>query len=208
MNKNDRAGFFRLLIASGEVYGRTYSAQAQLLYWEALELYELSHVETAFKRHMQDTDVGQYPPKPADIIRQLRLVYNDGVPDPDEAWAKAIAACIFDQSRTVVIETAIFTAFPFALWPDDKIGARMAFKAAYPRELRKHGGAMFVSLGFDPELRRQVIVDAVEAGLLPAESGVTQVLEAPELSASPGPQSLVKMSASASHELARQRNKG
>ena len=64
----------------------------------------------------------------------------------DAAWAKAIAASVYDENTTVFIEKAIFKAFPHALYKEgDKIGARMAFKEAYPPLLEKYGKEILVN---------------------------------------------------------------
>ena len=43
---------------------------------------------------------------------------------------------LWDEDATIVVSTAVFRAFPFAVWGmGDKVGARMAFKEAYPAAL-------------------------------------------------------------------------
>ena len=37
----------------------------------ALSAYPLEEIETAFGRHLVNPDTGQYPPKPADLVRLI-----------------------------------------------------------------------------------------------------------------------------------------
>ena len=54
----------------------------------------------------------------------------------DAAWELAVRARLWDDDATIVIPAAIIQAWPHALWKaGDKVGARMAFKDAYPERL-------------------------------------------------------------------------
>ncbi len=55
------------------------------IYWEILKSYDLASVIRALESHMQDTDVGQFMPKPADVFRILR---GDGQTQSLQAWTK------------------------------------------------------------------------------------------------------------------------
>ena len=138
MNDTDRPAFYRLLIGIGELYDKTLSTAAQVLYWDALSKYELADLDAALKAHVTTPDAGRFMPKPADLIARL----PNQPPGSEQAWEMAVAAKLWDEDATVVIPQAIFTAFPFALWPDT-VAARMAFKEAYPEALREHGEAVF-----------------------------------------------------------------
>ena len=164
MTDTDRPAFYRLLIGIGELYDKTLSTAAQVLYWDALKGYALDDLHAAFKAHVTTPDAGRFMPRPADLI--ARLPHQP--PGPEEAWALAVQAKLWDEAATVVIAQAIFAAFPFALWPD-QVAARMAFKEAYPEALREHGEALFVSLGHDVKGRAPVIAEAVQRGLITAE---------------------------------------
>ena len=84
----------------------------------------------------------------------------------DAAWDTAVRARLWDESISVVLPRAIFTAFPLSIWNHgDKVGARMAFKDAYPAALERHGGAMTVSLGEDAEGHAPCVLEALRNGL-------------------------------------------
>jgi hypothetical protein len=126
-------------------------------------------------RHMRDPERGQFMPKPADIIAQVRGVSSDdGRPTADEAFA------LLPKSE---LETAVWTpemaqawyAGASDLYETDRIGSRMAFRASYERlvERARRDGAPIkwtVSLGHDPRGREEPVRKAIEQGLLPASA--------------------------------------
>jgi hypothetical protein len=59
-------------MAAWEMRGKTLSASAVALCFRALSGYELSDIARALDAHLLDPDTGQFPPKPADIVRFLR----------------------------------------------------------------------------------------------------------------------------------------
>lgn len=71
MRKSDGTKFKNMLLALAELYGRPVSDPVAGLWWDALKGYDIDAVETAFSRHLQSPDTGQFMPKPADIIRML-----------------------------------------------------------------------------------------------------------------------------------------
>lgn len=93
---------------------------------------------------------------------------DDGRPSADEAWSTAIQAA--DESATVVwtSETAkAYWAAASLLEQGDKVGARMAFRERYVREVsnaRQEGRQVRLeaTLGYDPVLREQAITQAAE----------------------------------------------
>lgn len=72
MEQADKQEFAKVLEATMVTYGREYSSMVLSIWWEALKRFDLPAVRAAFSRHIQDVDVGQYPPKPADILRILQ----------------------------------------------------------------------------------------------------------------------------------------
>lgn len=118
----------------------------------------------------------------ADILD--RIDSADGRPAADEAWMVALQA--WDESATVVWTEETAQAFAIArpsLEIGDKVGARMAFKAAYDRlaqeaRARKEPAHWSASLGWDVEARRIALEAAVLAGRLPA-SHATGLLPPP-----------------------------
>lgn len=97
----DVTSFADALQAAANLYGKPLTTPTMELYWRVLERYELDEVLVALSRHLADPDVGQFMPKPADIIRQL-----DGAGDTRamQAWTKAL-----DASRTIgTYRTVVF----------------------------------------------------------------------------------------------------
>jgi hypothetical protein len=66
-------------------YGKTLSSFALDIWWSALKAYDLPTIVTAFNRHVTNPDAGQFPPKPADLIRMLQGSTQDAAM---RAWAK------------------------------------------------------------------------------------------------------------------------
>jgi hypothetical protein len=89
MQANDRENFFALLTDAMAFYGQELSAFASGVWWQACSGYELEVVVKAFTRHAMDPDRGQFPPKPADIVRQLSGTSTDKAM---LAWGKAFDA--------------------------------------------------------------------------------------------------------------------
>ena len=68
----------------------------------------------------------------------------------------------------MVVPRAIFQAFPFSIWAaGDKIGARMAFKDAFPAAQETYGMGCIVSEGCDPDGREPAILEALRRELIP-----------------------------------------
>jgi hypothetical protein len=161
----------------------TPNAQNTALFFRSLARFDIKAVRAGFDAHVSDPKNGRFVPTPADIIGQIEgIAAKDGRPAADEAWALALK-CI-DEMQTVVWTAEIAHAWGIAkpvLDLGDKVGARMAFKAAYEsatekaRSAREHI-AWSVSLGFDEKARNAAISEAVALGrvsnaLLQAPSG-------------------------------------
>ncbi|WP_425154733.1 hypothetical protein [Candidatus Palauibacter sp.] len=174
MTGTDRPAFHAALVAVAELYGRTLSSVAQRMYWQALRRYRLADVEAAFGRHVEDPERGRFMPLPADVVAALGAAV--GAPGPEEAWARAVAARPWDDETTVVIERAIFEAFPRSLWPD-RVAARMAFLELYPAKLRRYGSEMWVSLGWDRAGRETALAEAVADGRIAPERALSLMPE-------------------------------
>jgi len=85
MIESDFKDFSGLLSAVSELYGKPPSPMMQSMYWSALREYDLLAVRQAFDRHVKNPDVGQFMPKPADIIRMMAGTTQDAAL---VAWAK------------------------------------------------------------------------------------------------------------------------
>ncbi|MGG7670059.1 hypothetical protein [Yersinia ruckeri] len=156
------------------IYGKDASKAVLDLYWNALLPYDIDTVRQAFSNWLTDPDQGRFSPKPADIIRNIQTIA--GKPDwlsANEAWALALPAQ--DEANTVVWTNEIAQAWNIALpimQEGDKVGARMAFIAAYERLTKAAQGTgrspeWSVSEGWDKETVKRSVEQAVTTGLLP-----------------------------------------
>lgn len=169
------------LAVTAEVCGTEFSKPAAMVMIARLQEYPLPAVMKALDR-CQTEVTGKL--SLAAIVQRI----DDGRPGSDEAWATAIEA--HDESNTVVWteETAkAYWAASSLLDSGDKIGARMAFRNAYEREVQnaRHEGRQVKwtpTLGHDPDQREMAIMKARELNqlsdnyaktLLPYKSNIT-----------------------------------
>lgn len=161
MKNEQRKNIARGLAITAEVCGSQLSEGAIAVMVEELSTYDPEDVSEALRRVMVEHK-GRL--SLAVIIERLDAAKGLGV---DAAWELAVRARIWDDDTTIVIPTAILQAFPLAIWnTGDKVGARMAFKDAYPQRLAESGDGIFVSLGSDPEGRISAIDEAARNGLI------------------------------------------
>ena len=105
MQPADRERFSKCLLACSEIYGREVSPAVMGVWWAALGRFEMKAIESAFGRHMQSPDTGQFMPKPADIIRMLEGTSLDS---SMVAWSKVDKAIRnVGPYRSVVFDDAI-----------------------------------------------------------------------------------------------------
>lgn len=164
------------ICATAETLGQTLSASAAELMASDLAGYPTELIAGALQACRREL-TGKLTL--AAIIERLQA--RDGRPDPDEAWA--IALCAYDESDSVVITEELHIALSAArpvLERGDKIGARMAFKAAYVRVVdaaRREGTPVewALSLGTAPQRRVAAVEEAGRLGRLPAQQ-VTEYL--------------------------------
>ncbi len=179
MHSTDFKDFSQALDDAYELTGtgvtRVISAGAKAMFFAALAQHSLDTVRGALMAHCLDPARGGFPPKPADVIRQIQgAAGNDGRPDCDEAWAVAITSQ--DEADTVVWTAETAEAFGICrpvLDLGDEVGARMAFKQAYSRLVQTaraagRPAAWSASMGWDAAKRDVVLTRAAVAGLLPA----------------------------------------
>ena len=156
-----RANIVRALAETAEVCGSQLSENAQAIMADELDAYGFEDVTKALKRVMRE-HTGRL--SLAAIIERLDEAKGMGV---DAAWELAVRSRIWDEQATLVIPRAIIQAWPHAIWgAGDKVGARMAFKDAYPQRLAEMGDEVFVSLGWDAEGRQAAIEEAVRNGVI------------------------------------------
>jgi len=83
----DKIKFAQALTACMNLYGRTITPQVIDLFANAMSAYDTDDVLSALEKHLLDPDVGQYPPKPADLVRRISGGYGDA---SALAWAKVM----------------------------------------------------------------------------------------------------------------------
>ncbi|MGL4756005.1 MAG: DUF6475 domain-containing protein [Aeromonadaceae bacterium] len=71
MQEQDKPAFERAMMAAGEVYGKEITGPLLQIYFAALSMMTIEQARTAMMAHMQNTDTGQFFPKPADLIKQI-----------------------------------------------------------------------------------------------------------------------------------------
>ncbi|MBR8182126.1 hypothetical protein KDW54_06910 [Burkholderia ambifaria] len=176
MFETDFDQFVAMLDATYSLHGKTLPGIAKAMFFRAMSAYSLNTVRAAIDGHVKDSQRGQFPPKPADLIAQIEgHAANDSRPGPEEAWAIAVQA--FDEAVTVVMTDEIAEAMSIArpvFELGDEVGARMAFKESYGRlvtQARSAGMAAkwFPSLGYDAGQRAEVLDRAISRGLLSHE---------------------------------------
>jgi hypothetical protein len=84
MQGNDLPTFSALLTGIGELYGKGFSKFLVEIYWQALKPYDFQDIRQAFQAHIHNPDVGQFFPKPADIVRAIE---GSGETRALQAWS-------------------------------------------------------------------------------------------------------------------------
>ncbi|RMH96418.1 hypothetical protein EA795_20105 [Stutzerimonas nitrititolerans] len=157
------------LCATAETLGHALSASAAELMAEDLAEYGMEQIATALRACRKEL-TGKLTL--AAILQRVQAA--DGRPDPNEAWALALAAS--DEFDSVVltdeIQLALGAARPI-LDAGDKVGARMSFLSAYQRQVdtaRREGKPVnwALSPGFDQQRRVMAVEEAGRLGRLAA----------------------------------------
>ncbi|MCG7598847.1 hypothetical protein MHM84_03550 [Halomonas sp. McH1-25] len=179
LTKQDAEQLLEQLYATAEVLGSEIKPGAANLMVRDLREYSRQEVEKALARCRSE------------LTGRLTLAaILDRIPganaflSPNEAWALALSS--LDENETVVWTKETAEAMGVAqpiLDVGDKVGARMAFIAAYERKVEEakteqRKPEWQVSLGYSPERRQEAISEAVKKGLLPAPK-VEHLLPAP-----------------------------
>lgn len=71
MKSEDKNEFAKQIAILQTIYQKTFKLSQTKIYWYALSEYSIEEVSIGIKRHIQDPEVGQFLPKPADIIRNI-----------------------------------------------------------------------------------------------------------------------------------------
>lgn len=77
MKETDKAAFFALLADVHDLYGEVCSQQAAELWFSTLRAQKLDEIRSAFESHLRHPQFGRFPPKPADVMREL----DGNIPD-------------------------------------------------------------------------------------------------------------------------------
>jgi hypothetical protein len=139
MVDQDKADFVRLLEMVFSLHGRSLSTDVTRLYWQSLKHYSLKNIRQAMHQHTLNPEVGQFCPKPADVVRQLT--------GTQDAQAQKALSQVLNALRTVgtydsvvfddpIIHCAISDTGGWIRWgnaTDDDIKFRLAkeFEISY-----------------------------------------------------------------------------
>lgn len=169
MQTKDLKEFTSILKSVMETYGKEMSESATKIWWATMEEISIEDFRLAMTKHIK---TNQFFPKPADILNQFKTF--DGRPGAEEAWAMIPK----DEYGSVVWTEEMAIAFGACsplLNDGDKIGARMAFKEAYEREIEARKGLpikWIPSFGTDRQGRESALETAVYKNRLPAEKAL------------------------------------
>lgn len=109
MNTSDLEAFDQLWTQAHEVYGKHPEPRVVYMVFQALVSFSLADIERALSRHITNPDTGQFPPKPADIVR---LIQGSSQSAGGEAWAKVDYAirCVGNYRSVVFDDPKIHAA--------------------------------------------------------------------------------------------------
>jgi hypothetical protein len=89
MKTEDFQEFHDGIVGVMSFYRQDVSRFALDIWWQAMKPFDLDAVRQAFSRYVVNPDSGQYPPKPADIVRLIEGTTQDAA---TLAWAKTMQA--------------------------------------------------------------------------------------------------------------------
>lgn len=162
-----------------ETFAESLSVQRQEIYCAGLTDISRDKLRVAFRRAHREL---KYFPKLAELRELagvLPVAFSDGRPGPEEAWARMPKAGRMEEDSVVWCEEerAAYGACRSLLLNGDQIGARMAFKERYERELaeaRCQGtpARWSISLGCDMAHRLSTLAAAVQGKQMSIESAL------------------------------------
>lgn len=77
MKTNDKPQFMDLITDVMAFYKQDVSEFAMSVWWQACNNFDLEQVRKALTAHAMDPERGQFPPKPADLVRSLQGTHTD-----------------------------------------------------------------------------------------------------------------------------------
>jgi hypothetical protein len=105
MQQSDKINFMKLVGDVLSFYRQPFSEFAAGVWWESLKAYDFAAVSQAFSRHAVNPDAGQFPPKPADIVRMMGGTSGDAALS---AWSKVERAVrSVGQYESVIFDDAL-----------------------------------------------------------------------------------------------------
>lgn len=162
--------------AAHDAIGRPHPTEGAVkLQYALLKGYPIDVIKGAIRAHLTDPERGNYPPTPADIIRQIqaRIAEVDGRPGREEAWCEVLRLADESQSGLMTEEMAEAAGACAALLKArDRVAGRLAFVEVYDRHVsqaRQRGAPVrwSLSLGDDPAGRSAALSRADAMGVLP-----------------------------------------
>lgn len=193
MLPTEKPAFVAMMVKAFRMSGKDITGDAELIadWIDEFSDYPLSALDSAFRKHRRES---VYPPKPADIYRNLDGAQaDDGRPSADEAWGMLLRL-VRDERETGVLSAEMREAWQACgpiLDAGDEVGARRCFIEVYTRAVasarqRRDLARWTVTLGTDPALRAIRLDEAVRyrrigrdhaAGLLsgPSPAAIDQV---------------------------------
>jgi hypothetical protein len=165
-----------------EAFGETLTEQRQEIYCSGLADLDQTHLKIAFRRACCEL---KWFPKVAEL-RELAGVLggalDDGRPGPEEAWARMPKGERIEDDSIVWCEEEriAYGVCRSLLLQGDLIGARMAFKERYERELAEARGQnkpvrWTMSAGYDTEHRLATLAAAVQEKRMTLKSALNFV---------------------------------
>lgn len=153
----------------GEAFGEVLTAERQAIYAKALSDVPKDQLHRAILAAVREL---KWFPKVAELRELAGVSYgiaNDGRPGPEEAWARMPKGERAEDDTVIWCEEerAAYDACRSLILNGDQIGARMAFKERYERELaeaRAEGRTVCwsISAGYDMEQRLSALASAVQ----------------------------------------------
>jgi hypothetical protein len=170
------------LTTLAEAFGEPLTDQRQDIYFGGLADIPQDQLQVAFRRARYEL---KWFPKLAELrglAGALLGTPNDGRPGPEEAWARMPKGERMEDDSVVWCEEerVAYGACRSLLLDGDQIGARMAFKERYEKELAEarsqaRPAQWSMSGGYDVEHRLSTLATAVEQKRLTLESALNFV---------------------------------
>jgi hypothetical protein len=170
------------LTALGEAFGEGLTAERQAIYVTALSDIPIDQLRQAIRAAIQEL---KWFPKVAELRElagALPGMLNDGRPGAEEAWARMPKGRRMEDDSIVWCEEErlAYGVCRSLLLDGDQIGARMAFKERYERELtearsQRKPVKWTASVGYDIEHRLVTLATAVQEKRVSLEAALNFV---------------------------------